>query len=66
MLSRHLLFGEAAILHAVRVVEEEAGFVVLDSTDGGRSVRVARSREVVGWQDIAHLSNRVSSTTAKA
>lgn len=66
MLSRHLLLGEAAILHAVRVVEEEAGFIVLDSTHGGRSVRAARSREVVGWQGITHLSNRVSSTAAKA
>lgn len=32
-MTRHLLFPKAAILHAVRIIEKEAGFVVLERSN---------------------------------
>lgn len=52
VLSRHLLVAEAAILHAVGVVEEEAGFVVLD-TRAGQSGAATRREEVRMAGDIS-------------
>lgn len=63
MLSGHLLIAEAAILYVVRVVKEEAGFIVLDATR--EQVSICGGIPWDFWVSTSYLCNRVSSTTAK-